>query len=145
MKKVNLFLSAIPFMAANVFGAEYMPGWSFSQFYQEVVTCKAAIVMPAADAYVERGVENKESKESLRSEVISMAKVFDQTAAAGCFCAVNSVAKSTPYNDYDHLGNQAAKLTVLKKYYQGPECSSHVQAVMTLLQKPESIEALRLK
>jgi len=139
---VFLALSLVP---GQVFGAEYSAGWTFENFYQEIVTCKAAIVMPAAASYEERARANKQPEEPLRSEVISMSRIFDQTAAAGCFCAINEIAKATPYQEYERLGNQSARLTSVKKMLDGPMCSSRLEAVMTLLKKPESRDALVLK
>jgi hypothetical protein len=143
LKSIALVLGLLA-ASSGASGAEYSTGWSFENFYQEVVTCKAAIVMPAAATYIERGHADKQSEESLRSEVISMSRIFDQTAAAGCFCAINELAKTTPYKSYEGLAQQA-RLQAIGNILEGSVCSDRISIVMQMLQKPGAKEALILK
>lgn len=131
--------------STTVFSADYKPDWSVTEIYQEVSTCRSAIMMPAIKSYLDRGAADKHSEDELRKEVISLLPVFEYTASTTCFCAVNEAAKARDYRSYFGSGDFTARMSVLKGYVDSPVCGAKMQEAMRDLEKKEVREAMRLK
>jgi hypothetical protein len=138
------FLTLLLF-ATSALAADYKPDWFVTQFYQEVSTCRSAIVMPAVKAYMDRGVADKMSEDALRKDVISLLPVFEYTASAACFCAVSEVAKRHDYVSYFGSGDFNARMSILSEHINGEVCGAKLRDAMADLKKKDVREAMRLQ
>lgn len=136
-----VFLMSLSVAAA---AADYKPGWNAEQFYEEMTTCRTAIVFPAINAFLQMGAAAKKTAEDLRKESISMLPVFEHAASAGCFCALNELAKSKDYQSYFGTGDFTARMTLVKQQLDLPACGKSIEAVVEEMNK-ERAEAMRLK
>jgi hypothetical protein len=124
---------------------QYSGGWAYREFFQEVLTCKSAIIYPAAEAYLAKGVASKQPAEGLRSEVISLLPLFEASASSACYCAVNEVAKTKPYSTYYGSGDFSMRMKTLHEVLNLPVCNDKMSDAMAKLESKEAREALRLK
>jgi hypothetical protein len=124
--------------------ADYKPGWNAEQFYEEMSACRTAIVAPAINAYLQMGAAAKKTADELRNESISMLPLFEHAASAGCFCALNGLAKSKDYQSYFGTGDFTARMTLVKGQLDLPSCAASMTAAVDGLGKDQA-EAMRLK
>jgi hypothetical protein len=131
-------------LSLAVAAADYKPGWNAEQFYEEMTTCRTAIVFPAINAYLQMGVAAKKTAEDLRKESISMLPVFEHAASAGCFCALNELAKVKDYPSYFGTGDFTARMTLVKEQLDLPVCGQSMESAVEGMNKQRA-EAMRLK
>ena len=125
---------------------DYKPGWDVEVFYKEVLTCRTAIVLPAANAYSKRGAAQKMEADELRRETISMLPLFEHAASVGCFCAVNKAAQLKDYQAYYGDGDFTSRMKLLKEQFDLPDCSAGMEAAVAEMEKdPRASMARRLK
>lgn len=73
--------------------AEYQSDWDYKNFYEAINTCRSAVVYPAALDYEAKGLSSRQTKETLRNEMIAITPVSESIASEVCYCAVNAYAK----------------------------------------------------
>jgi hypothetical protein len=137
-----LLLGVAPITAL---AADYKSGWTPDKFYDEVATCRSAVVMPAINGYLAKGAEHKRPAEEMRNEAISMLPIFEQSASAACFCAVNETAKAQDFASYFGSGDFTARMKVLGEQVNGQLCGDKMRSALSELQTKEKREALQLK
>jgi hypothetical protein len=138
-------LLAIAAMTSTAGTADYKTDWDALHFYNEVQTCRGAIVVPAIKAYMDKGAARKHPDERIRVETIAMLPVFEHAANAGCYCAVNETAKVQDYKAYFGDGNFTERTRILSAQFSGPVCGSKMKDAMAGLDNKEAIEAMMLK
>jgi hypothetical protein len=143
--KLSRGLFTLLLLSTSALAADYKPDWFVSEFYQEVSTCRSAILMPAVKAYMDKGAAAKMSEDALRKDVISLLPVFEHTASAACFCAVSEVAKKRDYLSYFGSGDFTARMSVLSEQINGGVCGTKLRDAMSALEKKDVREAMRLQ
>jgi hypothetical protein len=130
---------AISFVIPSIASADYKPDWNYKNFYEAVNTCRSAIVFPAARDYEGAGLKAGRSKESLRSEVISITPLSEHIASATCYCALNELAKDMGHSEFND--NQKS----LASYIETPRCKAKFTEAAKMLKDKKAASALRLQ
>lgn len=129
MKLTMLVLLLYPLTA---FSVEYKAGWDYKNFYNEVEWCNQSVLEGAVKGYKKAarkaGVVNKTK---LKNEVISMLPLMEETGKKVCYCAINEIAKVTPYAKYKR-GQK------IKFYIEMPLCKQQMLDTMSMVKKDKS-------
>ena len=141
MKSWAGLMGLLAFSSAAL-AVDYKEGWTAEVFYNELATCRTAIVFPAVKAYMDRKAA-KVSAEKLRSDVISILPALEHPALTACYCMVNEAAKAQDYKSY--AGDFTSRMRILKEKLDGPACNAKFQAAAAELDSKEAIEAMSLK
>jgi len=124
--------------------ADYKADWKPEDFYREVETCRAAIVLPAIKSFVDRSTAKKMPGEKIRTAAISVLPVMEHAASSACFCAVNETAKTVAYKTYFGDGDFTERTRQLSKLVYGPPCDAKLKEAMAEMEDPKVREAMQL-
>jgi hypothetical protein len=124
--------------------ADYRSDWDALHFYNEVQTCRGAVIVPAIKAFVDKGVARKHPDEQIRVETISMLPVFEHAANDACYCAVNEIAKAQDYKAYFGDGDFTERTRKLYEQFSGPVCGGKMKEAMAALENTATREGMRL-
>jgi hypothetical protein len=123
----------------------YKDGWTYAEFYDAVVDCRSWLVFSAAQGYLAKGADAHVSAEMLRSDVVSLLPVFDIPAGAGCFCAVNEIAKTETYSQYVNVGDKAKRLDAIGAAVTKGPCAEPFKSSRAAVSSKDAMDALKLK
>ena len=131
----SMLLCCVLFQAAV--SAQYRPDWNAATFYEEVNTCRSAVVHQAIKDYEQKGQAAGQTSEQLRVETVSMTPVFEDVALQTCPCAINEIAKDMTYASYKSTPGKLAG------YMRVAACENIESKAMKSLTK-ERLQELRL-